>query len=266
MPKPEAGESRDEFVSRCIAEMLDSGESDDRDEAEDTCALIWSQSRSAEGRAMKIVRKVHADNNSGMDYVLSDGAVDRMNDCIEPSGWLLENFKKNSVALFNHDRNAIIGRWSHVAVRGDKLVGTLELAEPGTSPLVDTVRALCSQGILRAVSVGFKALASEPRPDGGVRFTRQELLEASLVSVPAHPGALAIAKGLGISDTVRRLVFTESDSAQRERTKRARELRARSYQLLNDPAYFAHLRKRDPAGAADLERRIRAFGLTPRTK
>jgi phage head maturation protease len=171
------------------------------------------------------------------------------------------------VALFNHDRNQIIGRWSHVAVRGDKLTGTLELAEPGTSPLVDTIRALVRQGILRAVSVGFKSLEQEPRPGGGVRFKRTELLEASLVSVPALPSALAIAKGLGISDATRRLVFTEqSDSAQLERTKRARELRARSYQLLNDPAYFADLRKRNPAAAADLERRLRDAGLTPRIK
>jgi HK97 family phage prohead protease len=231
MPKPLPNETDAEFMSRCTEELED-GESD-RDQLEDQCALIWSQSRSAEGRAMKIVRKVHVDQSSHMDYVLSDGTVDRMNDCIEPSGWVLENFRKNAVALFNHDRNQIIGSWRSVAVRGDKLVGTLELAEPGTSPLVDTVRALCRQGILRAVSVGFKALASEPRANGGTRFTKTELLEASLVSVPAHPGALAIAKGLGISDTVRRLVFTEqSDSAQRERAERAAKSRQRARELI----------------------------------
>jgi HK97 family phage prohead protease len=266
MPRPEVGESRQEFVSRCTAEMLDSGEFDDEDTAESECELIWAQSRSAEGSAMNIVRKVHTDQSSHTDYVLSTGEVDRCNDCIEPGGWLLDNFKTNSVALFNHDRNQIVGRWRNVAVRGDKLTGTLELAEPGTSPLVDTVRALCRQGILRAVSVGFKPLESQPRPDGGVRFMRQELLEASLASVPALPSALAIAKGLGISDDVRRIVFTEGDGAQHERTKRARELRLRSYQLLNDPAYFRYLRKRSPAEAADLERRIRSVGLTPRMR
>jgi HK97 family phage prohead protease len=230
MPKPRPDEDRASFLERCVEE-LDDGESD-RDELEDQCALIWSQSRSAEGRAMNIVRKVHTDQSSHMDFVLSDGSVDRCNDCIEPGGWLLENFKKNAVALFNHDRNQIVGRWTSVAVRDGKLTGTLVLAEPGTSPLVDTVRALVRQNILRAVSVGFKALASEPRPDGGVRFTRQELLEASLVSVPALPSALAIAKGLGISDDVRRIVFTpQSNSAQRERTKRARELLVRSRKL-----------------------------------
>jgi len=266
MPRPQAGESEEDFLDRCVSEMLDSGEFDDRDEAEDQSVLIWSQSRSAEGRAMNIVRKVHTDQSSHMDFVLSTGEVDRMNDCIDPGGWQLDNFRRSPIALFNHDKNQIVGRWRNVAVRGDKLTGTLELAESGTSPLVDTVRALVRQGILRAVSVGFKALASEPRPDGGVRFTRQELLEASLVSIPALPSALAIAKGLGISDDVRRIVFTESDSAQLERTKHARELRLRSYQLLNDPTYFAHLRKRNPAGAADLERRLREYGLTPRVK
>src|SRR5262245_52284957 len=87
------------------------------------------------------------------EFVMSDESVDRMGDVIVQSGWDLSNFKKHPIALFNHDRNQVIGKWSGVAVRGGRLVGKLELAEAGTSPLVDTVRALTAQNILRAVSV-----------------------------------------------------------------------------------------------------------------
>src|SRR5262245_42757612 len=87
------------------------------------------------------------------EFVMSDATVDRMGDVIEQGGWQLANFRKHPIALFNHDRDQVIGTWRDVAVRGDQLIGRLELAEAGTSALVDTVRALIRQGILRAVSV-----------------------------------------------------------------------------------------------------------------
>lgn len=137
-----------------------------------------------------------------MEFVLSDGTVDRMGDVVDPRGWQLDNFRSHPIALFNHDRDQVIGTWRDVAVRGDKLLGRLELAEAGTSTLVDTVRALVRQGILRAVSVGFRGLDKKPLNDdadkyfGPFRFLKSELLECSLVSVPANPNALAIAKDL----------------------------------------------------------------------
>ena len=136
------------------------------------------------------------------EFVLSDANVDRMGDVIEQAGWELGNFQKSPIALFNHDRNQVIGKWADVAVRGGKLTGKLELAEPGTSDLVDTVRALVKQKILRAVSVGFKPIKSEPltkeadKNFGPFRFLKTELLECSLVSIPANPNALALSKDL----------------------------------------------------------------------
>src|SRR5262245_61415041 len=136
------------------------------------------------------------------EFVLSDGSIDRMGDVIDQSGWVLDNFRKSPIALFNHDRDQVIGKWANVGVRDGKLVGELELAEPGTSPLVDSIRALVKQKILRAVSVGFKPLKSEPLTDkadknfGPFRFVKTELLECSLVSIPANPNALAIAREL----------------------------------------------------------------------
>jgi hypothetical protein len=64
---------------------------------------------------------------------------------------------------------------------------------------------------LRGVSVGFAPFESEPlhkeRGSSGRRYKRQALLECSLVSVPANPNALALAKSLHISDATKRLVF-----------------------------------------------------------
>ena len=139
------------------------------------------------------------------EFVMSDGSVDRMGDVIEPGGWQLANFKSHPIALFNHDRDQIIGKWVDVRIEGSKLLGRLELAAAGTSPLVDTVRALVDQNILRAVSVGFRPIAQKPLTEdadkyfGPFRFMKSELLECSLVAVPANPNALATAKSLGIA-------------------------------------------------------------------
>jgi hypothetical protein len=43
----------------------------------------------------------------------------------------------------------------------------------------------------------------------GSIFVKQELVETSLVAIPANPNALAIAKSLGISQGTRKLVFAE---------------------------------------------------------
>src|SRR5262249_37675111 len=90
---------------------------------------------------------------------------------------------------------------------------TLVMAPEGISARIDEIRKLINAGILRAVSVGFHPLDTEPLnpkdPWGGVRFKQQELVETSVVSVPANPNALAIAKSLKISADTMDMVFAE---------------------------------------------------------
>jgi HK97 family phage prohead protease len=151
---------------------------------------------------MRYQQRAAPADGAANEFVLSDASIDRMGDVIDQAGWDLKNVKNAPIALFNHDRNQVIGSWADVAVRNGKLTGRLELAEQGTSPLVNTIRELVRQKILRAVSVGFRPLKSEPLNEdadklgGPFKFLKSELLEASLVSIPANPNALAIAKGL----------------------------------------------------------------------
>jgi HK97 family phage prohead protease len=151
-----------------------------------------------------------------LEFVMSDGSIDRMGDVIEPAGWLLDNFQSHPIALFNHDRDQVIGKWLDVRVVGKQLLGRLELAAAGTSALVDSIRKLVEQNILRAVSVGFRPLEQKPLDEnadkyfGPFRFLKSELLECSLVAVPANPNALATAKSLGLSSDFLSEVFRKS--------------------------------------------------------
>ena len=136
-------------------------------------------------------------------YCLSDETVDRMGEVISVDGWELGNFKHNPIALFNHHSDKIVGSWKNVRVDGKRLLGHLVLADEGTSPDVDTARKLRQQGHLRSVSVGFRAIDKQPLTKdadpyfGPFKYLRQELVECSLVAVPANPNAHQVARSLG---------------------------------------------------------------------
>ena len=136
------------------------------------------------------------------EFVLSDGSLDRMGDVIEPGGWQLDQIKSDPPVLFNHNRDQIVGRWTNIRVKDGKLIGKIVWAKSDKWPMGQYIRDLVREGVLRTVSVGFQPVAREPltkdadKHHGPFRFTKQQLLECSLVSVPANPNALALAKDL----------------------------------------------------------------------
>jgi HK97 family phage major capsid protein/HK97 family phage prohead protease len=210
-PDPDDDESQEDFMDRCVDQVTSDSDVDE-DAAQDVCQSAWENRK-----AKDIIRKTHAEPVRDSEYVLSDDAVDRMGDVIKTSGWDLSEFtnEKNPIALFNHNPNFIIGRWQDVRVEGNVLRGRLQLADKNTSPRVNEIRKLVEQGILKAVSVGFRDLQSEPlknadgKSTGGLRYLRPHLVEASLVAVPANPNALAIAKSLNISPRLLNQVFAK---------------------------------------------------------
>jgi HK97 family phage prohead protease len=166
-----------------------------------------------------IRKSVAAPSPSGdpLTFVMSDGSVDRMGDVIEPDGWDLEAFYKNPVALWAHNSRFIVGNWRDVSIQKGQMVGTLDLMEAVTPELLHIVTAV-KAGMLRAVSVGFHPKKYEPLPDsevGGYRFLEQELVECSLVTVPANANALRKAAELGIPREAQRLIFGEPADGDR---------------------------------------------------
>jgi HK97 family phage major capsid protein/HK97 family phage prohead protease len=201
---------------------------------------------------MSVIHKTVAGGGDGLKFVLSDDTVDRYGDIVDPKGWVLANFKKNPIALFGHSSSFPIGTWSDVKVEGNKLVAFLNFAARGTSARIDELISLVEQGILRAVSVGFRPLQSEPidkdKPYAGQRYTKQELLETSLVSVPANPAAVALAKSLNLSSETMSLVFGEHADVKRRDVSASGE-HAETTTVNQDRARAGHapLQKKDIA-------------------
>jgi HK97 family phage prohead protease len=152
----------------------------------------------------------------GRDVVMSDATVDAYGDileCSHPGNWELKRWNKNPIALLNHVSDIVIGRYSNTRVENGALRGVLHLAPKGTSPRLDEVRALIDARILVGVSVGFRPIEFTPIPgsSGGRHYTKMELLECSVVSVPANENALMDCRSLGISRETEQLIFGAED-------------------------------------------------------
>jgi HK97 family phage prohead protease/HK97 family phage major capsid protein len=150
-----------------------------------------------------------------MDFVMSDGSLDRHGTRINPDGWHLDNFKRNPIAFFNHDSDFPVGVWEGVRTVKGQLIGTLKLAAEGTSARIDELVRLAQQGILRAVSVGFRVVKFGENGKSQFDFDETELMECSLVSLGSNTNALAKARALHISPETERLVFGDQASKKR---------------------------------------------------
>jgi HK97 family phage prohead protease len=160
------------------------------------------------------ITKAATESDNDGTFVLNEGTPDRVGDIIEAKGWMLDDFVKNPIALWMHDHEKPIGVWENVHVKGKQLIGSLRL---GNTNLARMAKQLLDDGILKAVSVGFRPIDYDPidkdDPWGAWHIKSALLLETSLVSVPAHPNALRISKSLGLSREERELVFGASTFA-----------------------------------------------------
>ena len=137
-----------------------------------------------------------------IEMIGSTASVDRDGEAIDPNGWDLKAFKKNPVVLPQHDyRKPPVAKATSVKVVDGKLMFKIQFPQEGTSQEADTYRKLYKSGFMNASSVGF---APKEWVDGDGKktpfrkFTKQELLELSLVSVPANSDALVTAKSKGL--------------------------------------------------------------------
>ena len=125
--------------------------------------------------------------------IASDPTLDRTKDVMKPEGVVLDNYRENPIVLASHDPRSPIGT-AAVAVKNNRVEALIDFAPKGVSVKADEYCGLAKAGVLRAVSVGFDPIDFEPNKSGGYDFNKWELMELSLVSVPANPGARIIAR------------------------------------------------------------------------
>lgn len=141
-------------------------------------------------------------------FVASNSELDRHGESISVEGWDLENYKKNPVILWGHDHSIpAIGRAKKIGyktINGKKSL-VFEPEFHKKSELSRLVADLVEEGYIKATSVGFIA----KKWDGEI-CTEQELLENSIVNVPAHQEALQLAMSKGYEENTIKQVLPEA--------------------------------------------------------
>lgn len=123
-------------------------------------------------------------------FIGSSESVDRDGEIVSLDGWDFMNFINNPVVLWMHERRALpIGKI--VGIYKDKVRRLLyfDVMFSESHELARSVKSLVDEGIVRATSVGFKINDWKWVEDTLV-FTKVELLELSIVTIPANQDAV----------------------------------------------------------------------------
>ena len=152
---------------------------------------------------------------SGKDkfvITMSTGELDRDNEKIDQSGWVLDNYKKNPVILWSHDRNIpAIGYMENISIE-NSLTGEMVFNDKEYDPFGWGIGQRLIKGSLNCGSVGFRVIEAEvinhcanPDEDADVIFRKQELLEFSICNIPANPEAALFRNMSSINDKSMRM-------------------------------------------------------------
>lgn len=129
-------------------------------------------------------------DNGEITAIASTAVEDRQGEIVEVEGWDLKDFKANPVILWGHDHSQLpIGKATKTWIEGSGKQAKLmtKIAFQEVTELGRAVKQLVADGVLKTLSVGFMPVDAD-----GNRFTKQKLLEISVVNVPANPQAMML--------------------------------------------------------------------------
>lgn len=139
------------------------------------------------------------DNDNIFTFIASNSNEDRYNDVINTQNWDLSSYEKNPIILLNHNPLSLpIGK-GKAEIKNDQLMVSIEFDME--DELGSKIASKVKNGFMNAVSVGFKAKEAIKRnelpkehkyySETGTFFNKAELLEISVVTIPANSSAVA---------------------------------------------------------------------------
>lgn len=126
-------------------------------------------------------------------FKISDNLPDRMGEIVDQATWDFKNYLNNPVVFWGHESREpeyVLGTAQSLDIEGDATYATLKLDED-INPKAALVWQQLLRGTIRCVSVGFIAHSEEYVNDIPV-LKDNELLEISIVPIPANPRAIAL--------------------------------------------------------------------------
>ena len=152
-----------------------------------------------------MVRALGEEDSRTVEFVISNETTDRHGTVFMADGWNLDQYRNNPIVAYQHQTtgglftgdnpDTIIGT-SEVRLEGTQLIARATFEPAEINPLAEKIYRKILAGTLRAASVGAIPEAGHwgveeagENPDT-FYFTRQTLLEWSVVNIPSNPDAL----------------------------------------------------------------------------
>jgi HK97 family phage prohead protease len=129
-------------------------------------------------------------------FKISDGLPDRMGEIVDQKSWNFDAYMANPLLLWGHDPSQpenVLGNGLELAYdeKEDATFATVRF-DKDINPKAELIFNQVARGTLRAVSVGMIVHSEENEKDQ-VILKDCELLEISVVPIPANPRAIALA-------------------------------------------------------------------------
>lgn len=147
----------------------------------------------ASGLREGLICDVKAVGNEELDFIASDETLDRYGEVVKLDGWEVDEYLANPVVPDSHRYDSIaflLGQTTELKIAGGKMHNRVRFAMD--NPLGAMAYKMAKGRFIRSESVGFIPKAWTPgktKEEPARTFTKQSLLEISLVIVPANPGA-----------------------------------------------------------------------------
>jgi HK97 family phage prohead protease len=129
-------------------------------------------------------------------FIANSGQPDAVNDQVNAAGMDLDRFNKNGVVMYQHngyysaDPDHVIAKGS-VWREGDALM--LGIDKWDTNELATEVKRKVDEGFINAVSIGFIVKKGRYDDEDKIYYIdKAELLEVSVVNIPADPKAVRV--------------------------------------------------------------------------
>ena len=173
------------------------------------------------------IRKAEGEERK-VTFVASDSTRDSAGTVLNQDGWDLDRFNKNGVIGYQHK---VYGSWAdtdnpdnvigkgRAYVEGGRLMVDVDFEPKEINELAEKVYQKILFGSLKAVSVGFLPTGDGHWGEGEEArkgasptwyYDGQELLEVSVVNIPANPNAVRV-KGLDSSEEEMRELMEKAD-------------------------------------------------------
>ena len=158
-------------------------------------------------KAFPIESKAVDEAEGIFEIMITTEDQDRQGDFVRAAGGKIESYLRNPIVLFGHSYSdlPVARTLSLEIIPGRGIKAQFQFPPAGTYDKADVIHSLFAEKFINAASIGFIPVTAIPLdskyPLGAQDYIEWELLEWSLVSVPANQDALRLALD-NIEDTL----------------------------------------------------------------